>query len=61
MNPVDFSPTTMEDTLTVLIQNETLLAPLVSTVFVFALLSVLGLPVVCVLDEVAGAALYKMM
>jgi hypothetical protein len=51
----------MEDTLTVLIQNETLLAPHMPTAFVFALLSVLGLPVICVLDDVAGTALYKMM
>jgi hypothetical protein len=57
MNLVDLSSATMKDALTVLVQNKTLLAPSVSATFILALLSVLGFPVVCACDQVAGTTL----
>lgn len=59
MNLVDLSSAAMKDAPTVLIQHETLRAPRVSTFFVCALPGILGLPVVYVLDNVAGTALCK--
>jgi len=57
MNCADLSSPTTKGTLTALVQNKTPRAPRVSTASILALLSVLGWPVVCVLNNVVGAAL----
>lgn len=47
----------MKNTLAILVQNETLRTPFVPAAFVLALLGVLGLPVLCVSDDVTSTAL----
>jgi hypothetical protein len=59
MNLVDLSSATVKDALVILIQNEAHCALRVSTAFIIALLSVLGLPVFYIRDYVAGPALHN--